>query len=150
MIIDHSDSMGAAARFGRGDVQWMTAGRGVVHAEMFPLLDPQDGNTVELFQIWLNLPASDKMVDPYFTMLWADDIPTHVHTDDAGATSTVTVLAGSYEGLVPPTPPPASWASRSEADIAIWHLVLEPGATLDLPAAAGGESTARVLYVFEG
>ena len=71
--LDADDSMGAAARFGRGDVQWMTAGRGVVHSEMFPLIDTTGPNTCELFQIWLNLPAADKMVEPHFTMLWADD-----------------------------------------------------------------------------
>ncbi len=81
--IDHSDSLGASARFGRGDVQWMTAGSGVVHCEMFPLLSPDGPNTVELFQIWMNLPADDKMVDPYFTMLWSEQIPRHVHLDDA-------------------------------------------------------------------
>ena len=72
-LIDHSDSLGAAARFGRGDVQWLTAGGGIVHSEMFPLLDRDGPNTCELFQIWLNLPARDKMVEPYFTMLWDDD-----------------------------------------------------------------------------
>ena len=66
-VIDHSDSLGATARFGRGDVQWLTAGGGIVHAEMFPLLDRSGPNPCELFQIWLNLPAEDKMVDPYFT-----------------------------------------------------------------------------------
>ena len=149
-FIDHSDSMGAAARFGRGDVQWMTAGRGVVHSEMFPLLDTTQGNTVELFQIWMNLPADDKMVEPHFTMLWAEDIPQAEHADADGRRSTVTVIAGRYEGLTPPAPPPASWASRAEADVAIWHVVLEPGAALALPSAEGGARTARVLYVFEG
>lgn len=148
-FIDHSDSMGAAARFGRGDVQWMTAGRGVVHSEMFPLLSPTEGNTVELFQIWMNLPAVDKMVEPHFTMLWADAIPSHRHTDAAGSASTVTVIAGTYEGLAPPAPPPSSWASRPEADVAIWHVAMEPGASLALPPAVG-HGTARVLYVFEG
>ena len=74
-LIDHSDSLGATARFGRGDTQWLTAGGGIVHSEMFPLVDTVEPNPTELFQIWLNLPAADKMVEPYFTMLWADDIP---------------------------------------------------------------------------
>jgi redox-sensitive bicupin YhaK (pirin superfamily) len=148
-FIDHSDSMGAAARFGRGDVQWMTAGRGVVHSEMFPLLSPGGDNTVELFQIWLNLPAVDKMVEPHFTMLWDDRIPRHEHVDADGASTTVTVIAGRYVGLTPATPPPASWASRPEADLAIWHVAMRPGAAIELPRAVG-DDTVRVLYVFEG
>src|SRR5438445_11727232 len=77
-LIDHSDSLGAAARFGGGDVQWLTAGRGIVHAEMFPLLDREAPNPLELFQIWLNLPARSKFVPPHFTMLWAEQLPRHV------------------------------------------------------------------------
>lgn len=148
-IIDHSDSLGAAARFGRGDVQWLTAGKGIVHSEMFPLLDRDRPNPLELFQIWLNLPAQDKLVDPYFTMFWDRDIPKHVATDDQGRTTVVTVIAGGLDGIEPLAPPPSSWASRPEADVAIWHIDLEPGATWVLPPAAGPDSL-RVLYVFEG
>lgn len=61
-LIDHADSLGAAARFGGGDVQWVTAGRGIQHSEMFPLLNATGPNPLELFQIWLNLPARHKMV----------------------------------------------------------------------------------------
>jgi redox-sensitive bicupin YhaK (pirin superfamily) len=147
--IDHSDSMGASARFGRGDVQWMTAGAGVVHSEMFPLLAPDAGNTVELFQIWMNLPAVDKMVEPHFTMFWGEDIPLYQHVDANGRATDITVIAGTYEGVQPHQPPPASWASRSEAEVAIWHVVMSPGASIDLPPAAG-DDTVRVLYVFEG
>jgi quercetin 2,3-dioxygenase len=75
-LIDHSDSLGATARFGRGDVQWLTAGSGIVHSEMFPLLERDGPNTAELFQIWINLPAVDKMAPPHFSMLWADELPT--------------------------------------------------------------------------
>lgn len=148
-LIDHADSLGAAARFGRGDVQWLTAGRGIVHSEMFPLLDREGPNPLELFQIWLNLPSDDKLVDPYFTMLWADDIPRAVHTDDEGRTSEITVIAGRLDGIEPPEPPPNSWASHADADVAIWHIRLDPGASWTLPPATGAE-TVRVLYVFEG
>jgi len=148
-IIDHSDSLGATARFGRGDVQWLTAGRGINHSEMFPLLDPDAPNPLELFQIWLNLPAASKLVDPYFTMLWDEDLPRHVATDASGAATTFTVIAGELAGLRPPPPPPDSWASHLESDLAIWHIAAEPGARFELPAAAGPD-TVRVLYVFEG
>jgi len=148
-FIDHSDSLGATARFGRGDVQWLTAGKGIVHCEMFPLLDRNGPNPLELFQIWLNLPADDKMVDPYFTMLWNEDLPRHVVTDEEGRTTTTTVIAGELAGLRPPPPPPDSWASRPESDLAIWHIEMAPGAQWTLPPAAGSE-TLRVLYVFEG
>ena len=143
-LVDHADSMGAAARYGRGDVQWLTAGSGIQHAEMFPLLDRDGGNTLELFQIWVNLPASDKMVAPHFSMFWDADVP-RVVADGV----TVTVVAGTLGDAEPPSPPPASWGSRDEAELAIWHIVLEPGASWTLPAAASGDAN-RVLYVFDG
>lgn len=148
-LVDHSDSLGATARFGRGDVQWLTAGQGIVHCEMFPLLDRAGPNPCELFQIWLNLPAADKMVEPYFTMLWDEDIPRQVSVDDEGRTVEVTVIAGALADVRPPAAPPNSWASRPEADVAIWHIALEAGAQWTLPPAAGPDIT-RTLYVFEG
>jgi redox-sensitive bicupin YhaK (pirin superfamily) len=148
-FIDHSDSLGATARFGRGDVQWLTAGKGVVHSEMFPLLDQNAPNRVELFQIWLNLPAANKMVEPYFTMLWNEDLPHDVVRDSDGRTTDITVIAGELEGLRPPPPPPDSWASRPDADLAIWHVVAGPDARWNLPLAAHPD-TVRTAYVFVG
>jgi len=147
-VIDHSDSLGAAARFGRGDVQWLTAGGGIVHCEMFPLLDRSGPNTCELFQIWLNLPAADKMVPPYFTMLWGEDIPRVSRVDEGGRATEVTVIAGALDDATPLAPPPNSWAARPDADLAIWHVVLDPSARWELPPAAAG--TTRTFYVFEG
>ena len=120
--IDHSDSLGAAARFGAGDVQWLTAGAGVVHSEMFPLLNREGPNTLELFQIWLNLPSKDKLVEPYFTMLWDREIPRRVFTDAAGRRTEVMIIAGALEGTMPLAPPPHSWASKPESDLAIWSI----------------------------
>ncbi len=82
-LIDHSDSLGAVARFGGGDVQWLTAGAGIVHAEMFPLLQRDRPNPLELFQIWLNLPAADKMAPPHFAMLWNERLPRVTSADGA-------------------------------------------------------------------
>jgi hypothetical protein len=145
-LVDHADSLGAVARYGGGDVQWLTAGGGIVHAEMFPLLDTTGPNPLELFQIWLNLPAVDKMSDPYFTMLWDPRVP-RVVVDGQG--SEVTVIAGELAGHVPPPPPPSSWASRAEADLAIWHVRLVAGGAWEVPAAAS-VATVRTLYVFDG
>jgi hypothetical protein len=146
--VDHSDSLGATARFGRGDVQWLTAGGGIVHAEMFPLVEEEDDNPTELFQIWLNLPGEDKLVDPHFSMLWDEDIPRVVATDGDGRSVEITVIAGELAGEQPASPPPRSWASRIDTDVAIWHLRFEPGSSWTLPSA--GPETVRMLYVFEG
>lgn len=149
-LIDHADSLGAAARYGRGDVQWLTTGSGIQHSEMFPLVETDEDNPLELFQIWLNLPAVDKHVDPYFTMLWDESIPRYRSHDDDGSSTVVTVIAGEFDGTAPLAPPPNSWASRPESDVAIWHFVMDPGATVDVPAAVSGDRANRVLYMFEG
>ncbi len=149
-LIDHSDSLGATARFGQGDAQWLTAGGGVVHSEMFPLLDTDKDNPLELFQIWLNLPARNKMVPAHFTMFWSKDIPQLTFTDDAGRTTQVSTVAGQLAGAGQPLPPPPhSWAAQPEADVAIWTLRMAPGARWTLPAAKG-QGTRRNLYFFKG
>jgi redox-sensitive bicupin YhaK (pirin superfamily) len=116
---------------------------------MFPLVEPDRPNPLELFQIWLNLPAADKLVDPHFTMLWRRDLPVVRAVDEAGRATEVTVVAGALGDAVPPPPPPRSYAAAADADLAVWHLRFEPGARWELPPAAG-RGTARVLYVFAG
>lgn len=148
--IDHSDSLGAAARFGKGDAQWLTAGAGIVHSEMFPLLSRDAPNPAELFQLWLNLPRASKMAKPYFSMFWSETIPRQLETDDAGRRSEVTVIAGRFGSLTPSAPPPDSWAARPEANVAIWTVRLDPGARVTLPASPSDDDTPRTLYFFAG
>lgn len=147
-LLDHSDSLGAAARFGGGDVQWLTAGAGILHSEMFPLINADKGNHVELFQVWLNLPRDSKFVPAHFSMLWADTLPVHHFKNEAGKTTTVTTIAGTIEGKAPPAPPPSSWAAQPNSEVAIWTVKMEPGASWTLPAAKPGLN--RMLYFFEG
>jgi quercetin 2,3-dioxygenase len=147
-FIDHSDSLGATARFGRGDTQWLTAGKGIVHCEMFPLREAAAPNPLELFQIWLNLPAARKFVDPYFSMLWREDIPTVSVRDADALTTSVLVVAGKLGEVSAPPPPPSSWAARPDADLAIWSIAMPAGAQWTLPAAKPHSN--RMLYLFRG
>lgn len=147
-LIDHSDSLGAAGRYGAGDVQWLTAGRGVQHAEMFPLLRRDGPNPLELFQIWLNLPRATKMVEPHFKMLWRDQVPRVVMRDDGGRATEIVVVAGRLGGDEAPAPPPASWASHPAAHVAIWTIHMAPGARWTLPATVAGVN--RTLYYYRG
>ena len=154
--IDHSDSLGATARFGGGDVQWLTAGAGIVHCEMFPLLKSDAPNPLELFQIWLNLPAINKMAAPHFTMLWHEEIPRWNELDAQGRVTEIVCIAGELAGRSAGqpsaskalSPPPDSWASLQASGVGIFTLKLAPGAVWTLPAASA--DVARVLYFFKG
>jgi quercetin 2,3-dioxygenase len=147
-FIDHSDSLGATARYGEGDVQWMTAGRGIVHAEMFPLLETNSPNPTELFQIWINLPRSSKFVAPYFSMFWKGAIPERDDVDGAGRKTSVRVIAGVFKDRHAIQPPPNSFAAKTDAEVAIWSIEMAPGATLTLPPAV--KEANRTLYFFRG
>jgi redox-sensitive bicupin YhaK (pirin superfamily) len=147
-LVDHADSLGAAGRYGDGDVQWMTAGKGVQHSEMFPLLNESGENPLLLFQIWLNLPASSKMVEPHFTMFWNKDVPVVESRDEQGKSIRIELIAGELSGIHAPAPPPDSWAANPENNVAVWLIELEQGAKWTLPAAAAGLN--RVLYFYEG
>src|SRR5690606_14167917 len=147
-FIDHSDSLGATARYGEGDVQWMTAGKGIVHAEMFPLLDAKHANPTELLQIWLNLPRKHKFADPYFSMFWSSRIPERMLEDDRGAKTKIRVVAGTFGASRALAPPPDSWASDDQAEVAIWTLEMAAGARLTLPKVSAGAD--RALYFYRG
>ncbi len=113
-------------------------------ARCFPLLDRSQPNPLELFQIWLNLPAQRKMAPPHFTMFWAEQIPQR-QIDGVQ----LSCIAGRVAGAEALPPPPDSWASQADADLAIWTLKLAPGARWTLPPAAGS-GTQRQLYFFKG
>jgi len=147
-IVDHSDSLGGAGRYGQGDVQWMTAGKGIQHAEMFPLLNTDKPNPLELFQIWLNLPGEKKFVEPYYTMLWHEQIPVYVYKDSKHSETRVEIVAGNLGGLSAPDPAPDSWASDQSNEIAIWYFRMDAGAEWQIPPAS--QDVNRTLYFFQG
>lgn len=142
--VDHSDSLGATARYGGGDAQWLTTGSGIMHAEMFPLLDEHSPNPLELFQIWLNLPPESKMVPAHFAILWDEEIP----TVEASQGVWVDVIAGEVDGHKAPAPPPDSWAADPANDLGIWIIQMAAGSSFELPSARSG--TNRMLHCFEG
>ncbi|MEQ9229468.1 MAG: pirin family protein, partial [Cyclobacteriaceae bacterium] len=147
-LVDHADSMGAAGRFGNGDVQWMTAGGGVNHSEMFPLHNPNEPNPFLLFQIWLNLPKESKKVDPHFKMLWHEDIPVVTINDANGNTTKITVIAGELDTSKAPSPAPNSWAANPKNGVMIFTINMEPHAEWELPISNAEAN--RSLYFFKG
>ncbi len=144
-FVDHADSMGAAGRYGNGDVQWMTAGAGVQHSEMFPLLNQDKENTAELFQIWLNLPKKNKMSKPHFKMFWSEKIP---KAEISSNLAEVSVIAGEFNGQKALSPPPDSWAADPQNEVLILLIKLKKDAELVLPKSK--TTTNRTLYFFEG
>jgi redox-sensitive bicupin YhaK (pirin superfamily) len=145
-LIDHADSTGNGGRYGMGDLQWMTAGEGIVHSEMFPLLNTEKKNALRFFQIWLNLPAKSKMAKPSFAMFWADDVPKYT-TEDGKATATIWV-GNNYLGVkTNNAPPPDSWASDAANDVALVHITIQPGGKFTLPKSHEPTVTRSLFYI---
>ncbi len=145
--IDHSDSMGCAGRYGSGDLQWMTAGKGIVHGENFPLINENKPNPLRLFQIWLNLPSKNKMVPPEFVMHWAEE--TGVYDSKDGKAS-IRVWAGEFEGIKALNPPKNSWASDPNNEVSILFASIKPGGSVVVPRANDGLKINRSFYVVKG
>ena len=144
-LVDHADSLGAAGRYGNGDVQWMTAGKGVQHSEMFPLMSQSEENPLELFQVWLNLPKKNKMVEPHFKMLWRESIP-NLKLDHGKVL--VELIAGNWGEDKAMSPPPDSWAFPAENEVLIVNIKMEPHAKIALPKASADVN--RSLFFYEG
>jgi len=147
-VIDHTDSMGAAGRFSKGDVQWMTAGKGVLHSEMFPLIHKDKENPLEIFQIWLNLPRASKFAEPHFKMLWQEDIPVWHKKDTNGKSVQVNIIAGELGNLKAPEPTPDSWAANPANRVAVLTIKLQANASFVLPKTLLDVN--RVFYFYKG
>ena len=146
-FVDHFDSLGASGRYGNGDVQWLTTGSGCQHCEMFPLLSQTAPNPLELFQVWLNLPAKDKFTKPDFKMLWAEDIP-RVTLGAVPNQVEIKVIAGSINGIHAVSPCAASYAAQAAHKVGIFLIQMEPHSEWVLPAVS--ETFLRNLYFYEG
>jgi len=130
--VRHRDSLGNAGIIGPGDVQWMTSGRGILHEEM-----PQRGpsGVIDGFQLWVNLPAAEKMSQPRYQEVNASSIPT---TQKSGVK--MRVVAGEYEGVQGPV-------TEIAAKPLYMDVTLEPSTEFLLPVPEGHST---VAYIFEG
>lgn len=124
--VEHRDSAGNSGRVGPGDVQWMTAARGVVHEEFHSAEFAQRGGTLEMAQLWVNLPAAEKMAPPRYQEILASRIPAVSLPDDAG---TLRVIAGEFNGT--------QGAARTVTPINLWDLKLTADVATSLPIPEG-------------
>ena len=134
--MEHEDSAGHRGRLGAGDVQWMTAGRGIVHSEMPSRAMRQRGGRMHGFQIWVNLPARYKLTAPRYQEIPHAAIP-EAATPDGRAV--VHVIAGEALG--------AEAVIETRTPIGYLHWIFSPGASVDVPVPA---DHAAYVYVFEG
>jgi redox-sensitive bicupin YhaK (pirin superfamily) len=134
--VEHRDSAAHGGKIGPGDVQWMTAASGIVHEEMHSRDFTRNGGTLEMVQLWVNLPAKDKMSPPRYQDLLDAKIPAVALPGDAG---TLRVIAGSYQGAKGPAKtftPIELWDVRLQARRPV-QLELPPGHTAMLLVQRG-------------
>jgi len=132
--VEHRDSTGAGGVIGPGDVQWMTAAAGILHEEYHSPAFAAKGGAFEMVQLWVNLPAKDKMSKPGYQTLLDANIPTVDLPDGAGR---VRVIAGSFLGNKGP--------ARTFTPINIWDVRLSHGKTATLDVPRGHTLTVLVL-----
>lgn len=132
--LEHRDSTGAGGLIGPGDVQWMTAASGIIHEEFHSPAFARSGGTLEMVQLWVNLPARDKRAAAGYQTLLANDIPVVTLEGEAGS---LRVIAGRYLDRQGP--------ARTFTEMDVWDLRLRAGATLQLPVAAGRNAALVVL-----
>ena len=152
-IIDHTDSIGDAGRYGKGDLQWMTAGSGIQHAEMFPLVNADEENPLRFFQIWLNLPSWKKMSEPDFVMHWKDD----VKKIRKGKEYEIVVWVGQFGDVKVNSnlsaTPKNSWAGDEANDVGVFYVEMYAEKSREevrVPKARIESEANRYLYFVEG
>ncbi len=134
--LEHRDSTGAGGRIGPGDVQWMTAGAGILHEEFHSDAFAKSGGTLEMVQLWVNLPAKDKMAAPGYQTLLNRNIPDVELPDGAGH---VRVIAGEYGDRQGP--------ARTFSPLDVWDIRLNARGTVRLPV---GVDRTLALVVLRG
>ena len=134
--VDHQDTAGNGGRISAGDVQWMTAGAGLLHKELHSAAFSGRGGRFEVLQLWVNLPAKSKMTPPRYQELRATDIPAVSLADDAGS---VRVIAGEFGGVKGP--------ARTFTPINLLDVRLRAGKSLRLSLKDGYTAS---LYLLKG
>jgi quercetin 2,3-dioxygenase len=133
--VAHRDSTGAGGRIGPGDVQWMTAASGILHEEFHSPEFTKNGGTLEMVQLWVNLPAQDKLTQPGYQTLLNADIPSVELADDAGK---VRVIAGEFGGHRGP--------AHTFTPIDVWDVRLNQGKTSRFTVTEGHTLALVVLH----
>ena len=134
--VSHRDSSGGGGTIGPGDVQWMTAASGLIHEEFHSEAFARQGGPFEMIQLWVNLPAKDKMSTPGYQGITADEIPNVTLANNAGVAR---IIAGALEQTAGP--------AHTFTPMNVWDLRLNAGRTLSL-ALPSGHTIA--LYVLSG
>ncbi|MEZ1318079.1 pirin family protein [Pseudomonas fluorescens] len=132
--VEHRDSTGSGGKIGPGDVQWMTAASGILHEEFHSADFARSGGALEMVQLWVNLPAKDKMAEPGYQTILDSDIANIPLKDQAGS---LRLIAGEFEGRTGP--------ARTFTPIDVWDLRLNGGKLLSLDLHEGRNTALVVL-----
>lgn len=136
--VTHRDSSGGGGTIGPGEVQWMTAAAGIVHEEFHSEAYARTGGPFRMVQLWVNLPARDKMAPPGYQGITAAQIPTRPLTDVHGvAAGSVRPIAGTFTGATGP--------AKTFTPMQVWDVQLKAGHTVTLPAPEG-HTTVPLVY----
>ena len=132
--VSHKDSTGQGGTIGPGDVQWMTAGAGILHQEFHSDAFAKQGGVLQMVQLWVNLPAKHKMTEPGYQPILSESIPEVQLSNSSGS---IRVIAGEYEGRVGP--------AKTFTPMNVFDIRLKKGEELVLPAANGWNASVVVL-----